>query len=67
MFGAVVTNDPFLIVDHARDQSIRPLVISCEILLVKPYGKWIFGRAAMLLIHIYNVHIVIKLIHTCSK
>ena len=52
MFGAVVTNDPFLIVDHARDQSIRPLVISCEILLVKPYGKWIFGRAAMLLIHI---------------
>ena len=53
MFGAVVTNDPFLIVDHARDQSIRPLVISCEILLVKPYGKWIFGRAAMLLIHIY--------------
>ena len=46
MFGAVVTNDPFLIVDHARDQSIRPLVISCEILLVKPYGKWIFGWAA---------------------
>ena len=60
MFRTVVTNDPFLIVDHARDQSIRPLVISCEILLVKPYGKWIFGRAAML-------PTIIHILCTCSN
>lgn len=57
MFRTVVTNDPFLIVDHARDQSIRPLVISCEILLVKPYGKWIFGRASCYATY-YNTYIM---------